>query len=268
MKRKPTSEGVDPIVWRAAIHEAGHVIAEHVLGLVPLECVLNDAPGTGVVYGRDLHPHGGMVREYVVSCLAGYEAEAHFCGAPVDAVRGDEKDRHLAQEALDECRSHETVDHFEPAARRLVAEHEEAIWRVALALSRSPSRKLLGEELLLVVRSAMGDPVAARELDAFREHPRNRLARLQTDVWKPPTALLCDDFLAPGDGGLLDKLRAGETVVARAHSIEDVERARVLATSGRNLIVAVVADPEESESVDSVTVMDDGTISLTPLPRR
>src|SRR5882672_51767 len=68
----------DRLVWRAAVHEAGHIVADHLHGFYPIETSIEAATeqlGCGRTDCRDRQAVIATVEKFVISCLAGPEAE-------------------------------------------------------------------------------------------------------------------------------------------------------------------------------------------------
>lgn len=82
----PREQRQEEELWRIAIHESGHAVAAHVLGIGQVELVSlvrrGEIGGFVKLDGRDFGPSREDVERNVVQMLAGRAAEEHFLGAP------------------------------------------------------------------------------------------------------------------------------------------------------------------------------------------
>lgn len=152
-KDRPDVEKLDRIlkvphvVWRAAVHEAGHVIADHLHGFVPYEVFVRD-DGYGETHSRDAWPRAEIADRYGISCLAGLTAEEVIGVADDTSEVSASGDLKKANEVLREWPG-ASVPEWKSKALAIL---EEASRRKALAevaLDLAERRGLSGEELRL-----------------------------------------------------------------------------------------------------------------------
>lgn len=135
-------QGLDPLEWEwrvTAHHEAGHTVALLIRAFELVDITVGARAGFLGASGYG-HTIGGVpepgdteaVNDYMVTCMAGAAAEAHF-GSPEAEVhahmQGDLKN---AQKALEDASI--TLDEAMDQANALVAQHWTVIHEVAQAL--------------------------------------------------------------------------------------------------------------------------------------
>jgi hypothetical protein len=145
---------VDPSLLRTAFHEAGHAVAELVLGFeVDFATIQPTLELSGYVQPR--YPPDAPVRDRVVVLLAGREAEHRhdpvlaFDELPrVDRLDLADVEFLLAVEraVLPKAVTADQIERYRPAATRLVHRHWGWITRVAFALVAV--RRLSGDEIV------------------------------------------------------------------------------------------------------------------------
>lgn len=138
------------IRWRTAIHEAGHLLADHIFRFGPWEVNLATARGAATYSCVVSSSDPRVAKQLAVSLLSGAAAERAAGFDDDETLAGQTSDQarvaglNLSQSDLQEC--------FEEA-RRLMSEHRDEILRIATELelrpvTRGPAlHQLLGQPL-------------------------------------------------------------------------------------------------------------------------
>lgn len=242
---------------RASIHEAGHVLADHRHGFYPIEVSVAGAvgnAGSGRTDCRDREATVHTAERFVISCLAGAEAERLIVADDRLTDEGAISDTKKAERVLPACPRKE-LSAYVNLARALVntPEHIAAIKRIAKALFEA--RVLKGRALQAVIDSALGEPRSSYvgSLAVLRSHAGNSY---------PPKYLvehLVDSLLV----GTFEPLRDGHAVNVRGQNADDCSRALAAGERG-DLFLEVLEDDGLQLPIETVTDSD-GTITLAAM---
>ena len=236
----------------AAIHEAGHAVAEYVGGLFPLGIELRDVPGAGRVHTRDLRPSREAIDEFVIGCLGGWAAEQVLCGPNQAALDSSAQDRVVAMKELTRFGLDQDLAPYETRAEELIREHELAVRALASEVLQRGGR-VFGEELIVLLERLIGGRLGHPCLASFAGPQESRMVLLHTA-----------DYLTPGAVGLspqgeaarsmLERLRHDESVLVELWSNKDAARAAGLV--GNPFVLVELASEHDEESV-LVSATDD-----------
>ncbi len=140
--------------WLTAIHEAGHAVVAHILGLVPCQLVVHgpEADRAGACHTQDYSVRGAGARDLedlVDVAVAGLVAEMIATGREVWDEDSRDLDRAvgLLMGHVDDCDAViRELDRSRRRVRRLLEERWEAVERLAVAVE---ARERLGREEIL-----------------------------------------------------------------------------------------------------------------------
>ncbi len=162
MARDPEFGCVDR--WRTAIHEAGHAVMAHLLGMVPSHLVIHGdgEEGAGSCHTQDFLPRESAARDLedrVDVALAGLAAEVIAAGEGAWDEDSRDLDRAVAllMGHVEDCEG--VVRELEASRRRttrILGEHWELVERLAAALESAG--RLGREEILEILEDR--EPVA------------------------------------------------------------------------------------------------------------
>ena len=129
-----------PELWRAAIHEAGHIVADYLHCFFPVKVTIAEE-GNGRTNCRDDRPCKETAALYAISCLAGPSAEKVLVGENSTSAAGAAGDNARAENALSLVQDI-TLSQCRCAAERLVSidSNQSAIRRIATDLAERKAR--------------------------------------------------------------------------------------------------------------------------------
>jgi hypothetical protein len=222
---------------RAAVHEAGHVLADYLHGFFPVEVAIGrgESSGEGRTDCRDRVATVVTVEKFIVSCFAGSAAERLLVGEDDSTAIGEHSDRHKAALAFAAAELSGDLEVFAERARELVTVTRNASAISAIADELESHQVLRGTALQFVIADALGvAAVAKNPVDKWIQHAPERLGvlRWQGGTVYPPRYFGTEvvDAIVLGD---LESMRAdGTSVIVQPQNGEDAERLEALATRG------------------------------------
>lgn len=242
------------LLWRAAVHEAGHAIADHHNGFCPIEVTIDPEfhkPGEGKTICRDMQATPATAERYVVSCMAGSEAERAFVADDEWTNGGATSDLAKASSVLTAC-AHE-VSFYTLESRRLVLDNERAIRHLAKTLMNT--KRLVGRSLQLEIDADLGVPGIEERLRTFRDG--GETWDLGICRWYGAPAQLRPQFLTDVlFDALLEVDRSdADTISTRPQRDDDLERMSALAERSE-LMVEFFDDVRDTIYLRRATVVD------------
>jgi hypothetical protein len=143
-------------LWRVAVHEAGHLLAETVLGFYPIYVSLDtEVVGAGHTECRDRQTVRERADDYVLTLLAGAEAERALVGDDALTKAGATSDIMKVNAVLPACSETDFDVHLARAkAFVLRDDNTRAILEIAGVLEKKT--KMVGRELQLAIGEARG----------------------------------------------------------------------------------------------------------------
>ena len=223
---------IDPEVWRAAVHEAGHVVADHRHGFVPYEVALK-GKGAGVTDSRDAWPTPETAFSYGVSCMAGLAAEEVIGVADEKSEEGASGDMWKANQTLTICGT-ASIEEWRTMARELIEQKANRCGLIEIAMELAERTKISGEALQVLIDSALDAEAAGQGLrslhESMSEAPYNMallgsLEGINGSILRsgPLPALLVGEF---------SLLTPGHPIEASGRAADDLDRARAIASKG------------------------------------